>query len=409
MFLKRPHPLPSGTLLFTRYRLTECLGQSPFGITYKADDLERKDFCIIKELAPILTKRKYDGALEFPEMTPDLSYRLKQHFLQEAKQLQSLNIQGIVPIRSFFEENNTAYYVRDHLTNTVSLEYFIENEVDPDEKQLQQWLEPLSNLLLKLHTEKIFHFNIKPSNILCCFNPDSKDKMFLIDFGVSQSWFANLTDTGHLLYNPAYAPPELINSTPFLGPTTDIYGLCASFYALIKNHYDLRGKYLDNELDNPLDNVQAKKVEYSSSFVEALQSGLAEEYHQRPDHIRSFIEIFNSQFDLENEEKKLEYLDQKLLKLHRFKFQKRECPSCHGVLEKIRPLKPNICPVCHEGKIQLRKLNFRLCSNCKIGVLHLINNIAPLRYCPLCQTGHLCPKRGSFSFKKKSYACNQCL
>ena len=40
--------------------------------------------------------------------------------------------------------------------------------------------------------------------------------------------------------------------------------------------------------------------------------------------------------------------------------------------------------------------------------MHLINNIAPLRYCPLCQTGHLCPKRGSFSFKKKSYACNQC-
>ncbi len=404
MFLKKPDPLASGTILDARYQLVDCLGQSLFCITYKAEDLERKDFCVIRELAPILTNRKYYGTLEFPELSSDLSYRLKQHFFQEVKQLQKLNIQGIIPTRDLFEENNTAYYVRDYIEDIVSLEYLIENRVIPNNQELIQWVTTLSELLLKLHTEKIFHYNIKPSNILFQFNGNHLNKVFLIDFGATQFWFTNLTDTAHLLYDSKYTPPELANHTLFLGPATDIYSLCTSIYVLLTGPDFINEKHLDINLDS----VQAEIPDIYPSLIRAMQAGLVLEYNKRPANFRDFIEILGAQFNPEGAERQLEYLDQKLLKLHHFHYKKRECPSCHGILEKVKPLRKGICPVCHEGKIQVRKLNVRLCANCKTGVLHQINNIAPLRYCPLCQTGHLNSKWWSLNFKKKSYTCDKC-
>src|SRR5688572_10117709 len=96
-------PLPAGHLLADRFEIRNELGHGGFGIAYVARDLLRKDFVVVKELAPEGSRRRSDGFLDLH--SGSLSQQLlRNRFADEANRLTRLNVDGVLPIRATVAE-----------------------------------------------------------------------------------------------------------------------------------------------------------------------------------------------------------------------------------------------------------------------------------------------------------------
>ena len=75
-----PAALDPGVVLHGRFQIAHSLGRGGFGITYLAHDTERKDSCVVKELAPPGAVRTADGDLSFAVLGPAIAQRLRHQF-----------------------------------------------------------------------------------------------------------------------------------------------------------------------------------------------------------------------------------------------------------------------------------------------------------------------------------------
>ena len=122
-----PHRLLPGTILNKKFYVGEAIGEGGFGITYIGMDLNLDLKVAIKEYYPVtLVNRNNTVAANVNETVTDNKREFflkgRERFMQEAKILARFSHEnGIVEVRDFFEENNTAYIVMEYLDG-VSLE-----------------------------------------------------------------------------------------------------------------------------------------------------------------------------------------------------------------------------------------------------------------------------------------------
>jgi len=113
------------------------------------------------------------------------------------------------------------------------------NIVQPSERTIAEWFRQAASALSAAHTMGIVHRDVKPSNLMITDEgPGSLGTVKLMDFGIARSQSeagALRTATGQGLGTPAYMSPEQIRAADAegeVGPATDIYSLCATFYEL---------------------------------------------------------------------------------------------------------------------------------------------------------------------------------
>lgn len=396
-----PAPLPSGTLLEERYRLLRPLGQGGFGVTYLADDLERGDRCVVKELAPEGAQRREDGAVEWVHVGPATTQRLRRQFLQEAETLRALSTPGVLPVRDAFLSNNTAYFVTSHIDGALSLERLVAREGRLTEEQAARLLRQALDTLGALHARGLLHRDLKPSNVLVA--PDGR--LYLIDFGTARMWHADAAVDHTVQFTPGYAPIEQMSERARRGPATDLYGLCATLY------WALTGAAPPAATDRaagigltPLNDV---RPDVGETFCRAIEAGLALRYEDRPSDAEAFLAALSPSTPPTRASELLVELDRRRLTLQRLRPGRRECPACGGVLTEARPLREGHCPVCRQGKLVWRRLADRMCPACQAGVLRPVVNAEPLRWCPACRIGRL-QARGGLPWKPKRWACAGC-
>ena len=109
------NPLPEGTLIGERFLIQALLGRGGFGITYLATDTERRDLCVVKELAPAGVTRADDLQLSFANIALIEAQRLRHQFVNEAKLLARLHVRGILAVRAAFDDFGTSFYVTDYV------------------------------------------------------------------------------------------------------------------------------------------------------------------------------------------------------------------------------------------------------------------------------------------------------
>lgn len=226
----QPHQLPLYTILSGKYLVGCALGQGGFGITYIGWDINFETRIAIKEYYPDgqAARNAAKGSTVQPKEGMQAQYESgMEKFLNEAKVLAKFsNASGIVSVRDFFHENNTAYIIMEFVegkTLDVVVKHHGGQLFAPEALEL---FKPLFIALDQIHSEGLLHRDISPDNIIV--QPDGSFK--LIDFGAARQMSLEGERSNTINVKHGYAPEEQYRTHGQQGPWTDVYALCASLY-----------------------------------------------------------------------------------------------------------------------------------------------------------------------------------
>ena len=221
--------LPAGFQL-DQYRIVRQLSLGGFSIVYLAED-ELGTQVAIKEYLPNSLALRKEGETEpqvSEEHLPAFRYGMKC-FFEEGRALAKLSHPNVIRVLNFFRSNDTVYMVMEYEQGRTLQEFIQKNRAVVTENFLRNVFTKLLNGLREVHSHKLLHLDLKPSNIYMRndYTP------VLIDFGAARQTLASDTPMLKPMYTPGFASPEHYTQRELLGPWSDIYSVGASMYATI--------------------------------------------------------------------------------------------------------------------------------------------------------------------------------
>lgn len=233
---KPPRWLPLKHILNGKYMTGKAIGEGGFGITYVGWDLNLQVRVAIKEYFPVglATRETGNGRSNSISALPGVrqeNYKQGlEKFMTEAKNLSKFyNLQGIVAVKDFFFENDTAYMVMEFVDGITLGTYLKEHGGQITEQEALQLFHPVMESLKVVHQSGIIHRDISPDNIMM-----TKDgRMKLIDFGAARFAGGDTERSLTIILKHGYAPAEQYQSHGNQGPWTDVYAICATMYRMI--------------------------------------------------------------------------------------------------------------------------------------------------------------------------------
>ena len=225
--------LPIGTELQGRYRVEQQLSSGGFGNTYVVRNTRFDERWAMKEffLKGISEREGETTTVSVAGASQPQFEAQREKFNKEARRLRKLRHLGIVHVEDLFDENGTSYYIMDYIDGG-SLKEAVERHGPLSEERVRQLLPDLLDALEYVHSQQMWHLDLKPGNILL----KSNGRPVLIDFGASKQLGvggANSTSIG-MTYTQGYAPSEQVDQNlDRIGPWTDLYALGATLYNLL--------------------------------------------------------------------------------------------------------------------------------------------------------------------------------
>lgn len=220
-------PFPVGTVLRSRYKILELIGQGGMGAVYKAEDLRLAGrLCAVKEILPNL------GSL------PDELEQMQQQFYREASVLARLDHPNLPKVSDYFTEDGRELLVMDYVPGRDLKELVDEarrQERFLSEREVLDWAAQLCDALSYLHSQEppVLHRDIKPSNIK--LTPRGTIK--LVDFGLVKVMAPDDSRTITVVQGRGtvqYTPLEQYGGdTGHTDVRSDIYSLGATLYHLL--------------------------------------------------------------------------------------------------------------------------------------------------------------------------------
>lgn len=220
-------------MLAGQYIIQETIGQGGFGITYKALDRKHGSTVAIKEFFPDTMATRAQGKSEVMPFTGERGENYaygKKCFLKEAETLAKfIGNDNIVRIYSYFEENETAYFVMDFIEGTSLYEYTRQKGGKLSYRETADLLFPIMSALEDVHKKNLIHRDISPDNIIIT----TEGKAKLIDFGATRQSLGDKSQSLDVVLKHGYAPKEQYSRKSKQGPYTDIYAMGATFYYVL--------------------------------------------------------------------------------------------------------------------------------------------------------------------------------
>ena len=274
-------PLPQGYQL-DEYTIDRKIGGGGFGMVYLAHDRDGQPVAV-KEYSPDgVVKRVEDGTVQPISEDKSRSFHHgMKYFFEEGRVLAQIQHPNVVRVVNFFRANDTVYMVMQY-EDGMTLQQTIRDQGDEPmrEGMLRRIFVQLLNGLREVHTRKLLHLDIKPSNIYL-----RKDgSPVLLDFGAARQASSMGGQVAAQMYTPGYAAPEQFSQHDRLGPWTDIYGIGASMYTCLAKAppppADARAKD-----DTFLGATTAFADQYSPQLLNLVDSMLRLSYMQRPQSV----------------------------------------------------------------------------------------------------------------------------
>ena len=227
-----------------KYRIEKKIGQGGFSITYLArwyqtvhgamGEANSYSIVVIKEFFwDKYCNRNSDGytvsisTVKGKEMMTHFKEKLKK----EGKIISKLSHHpNIVSTLDVFEENNTVYLVMQYIEG-YSLRDIIERRGKIDERTVLEYTKQICSALSEIHSKRILHLDMKPSNVLI----DEDNNVQIIDFGISKQYDESAHETSDtpLGVSAGYSPIEQYGTIKSFLPSTDIYSLGATMYKML--------------------------------------------------------------------------------------------------------------------------------------------------------------------------------
>ena len=268
-------------MLAGQYIIQETIGQGGFGITYKALDRIHESIVAIKEFFPDTMATRVQGKSEVMPYTGERGENYvygRKCFLKEAETLAKfIGNENIVRIYSYFEENETAYFVMDFIEGTSLYEYTRQKGGKLSFQEAADILFPVMDALEDVHKKNLIHRDISPDNIIIT----TEGKAKLIDFGATRQSLGDRSQSLDVVLKQGYAPKEQYSRKSRQGPYTDIYALGATFY------YVLTGERPPDSIDRmeedslvPMSKLEAEIPEEAETAILKAMSVKAEDRYQ---------------------------------------------------------------------------------------------------------------------------------
>ncbi len=229
--------LAQGTILkgeVNTYKIKEVLGQGTFGITYLATTQEDASCEVaIKEFFMRDVNMRAGSEISGGSDKGLFGY-YKTKFINESRNLRTLNHPNIVKVKDSFEANNTAYYVMEYCSGG-SLDNKIRTHSGLSVDVAMKHILELCDAVSYMHSKKMLHLDIKPGNVVL----NNEGRAMLIDFGLSKQFDENGNPESSTTLGAGtegYAPTEQINyhSNGKTFPVTmDVYAIGATLYKML--------------------------------------------------------------------------------------------------------------------------------------------------------------------------------
>ena len=277
------HALPNGYQLHG-YTIDRPLSAGGFSIVYLAHDQAGTPFAIKEYLPGSLVARREDFALQVQvPATVNIStfHHGLKNFFEEVRTLAKIVHPNVVRVIDFFRANDTVYMVM-HYEQGRTLQDVITKHKDKPLKEdfIRRVFIELLNGLREVHTHKLLHLDVKPSNIYL----RRDNSPLLIDFGAARRTLTSENSSLIPMYTPGFAAPEQYGGDTPLGPWTDAYAVGASIFACLCG-YAPQAANIRMEEDNQ---ASAKKIwggKYSAELLEIIDWCLRLDYLERPQSV----------------------------------------------------------------------------------------------------------------------------
>ncbi len=268
------HVLKPFTILQGKYLVGNIIGEGGFGITYIGFDLNLEIKIAIKEFYPNgYVTRESDVTSKVTNYTTsdnDQYVKWKESFVSEAKRLAKFsNLPGIVHVRDFFQENNTAYIVMEYVEGETLKSYLKAHGGKIAAAEVIEMMRPVIRSLAKVHEAGIIHRDISPDNIMI----ENGGSLKLIDFGAARDFASEGEKSLSVMLKPGFAPEEQYRSKGDQGPWTDVYAMCATIYRCITG--EKPPESMERMRQDTIKKPSAFGTVLSSAQEKALMDGLA--------------------------------------------------------------------------------------------------------------------------------------
>lgn len=306
--------LPSYTILAGKYLLGRVLGEGGFGITYIAWDLNRECRVAIKEYFPVGLATRDTRGREGESLTVMLGEQAAyyrnglRNFAEEGKNLARFHeLPGIVSVRDFFQDNETAYIVMDYVEG-MNLKQYLTNyyahngeHAPMNEKQVLRMMQPVLDSLIEVHKTGVIHRDISPENIIC----GRDGRITLIDFGAARVATGNETRSLTIMLKHGYAPPEQYQSHGKQGAWTDIYAICATMYHMMSGY--LPAESIDRVFEDSLPALEAVNPQISKTVSDIIKKGMSVRIEDRYQTVEEMCQLLYPKETVEKEKEEPKY------------------------------------------------------------------------------------------------------
>ena len=211
--------LAPNTILLRRYKILGVVGGGGMGTVYKARDL---NFPKVQKFAAVKEMHNQNNDRAVREQT-------LATFQREANILATLSHPAIPKIFDFFDQNDRAYLVMEHI-NGRDLEAILTQTRNLPMDKVIEWAKDMCDVLHYLHSYKpdpIVFRDIKPSNIMI----DSLGKVRLIDFGIAKTFIKSDGKKHTIIGTEGYSAPEQYKGK--ISTLSDQYSLGATLHHIL--------------------------------------------------------------------------------------------------------------------------------------------------------------------------------
>ena len=293
---KFPVALRAGTVLNDRYIVGRVLGQGGFGITYVAFDTQLQARVAIKEYMPSDMATRVEGtavSVMMDTRAEDFTYGAER-FQEEARTLAKfIGHPNIAGVSSYFDENDTSYFVMDYIEGVSFKSYIANNGGKVSVDETLNVMIPVLRALTAVHAEGFIHRDVTPDNIYI-----SKDgNVKLLDFGSARYSIGDKSKSLDVILKVGYAPKEQYIRRGRQGPYTDVYSCAACLYAALTGV--LPPESLERLDQDELVPVSQAGIEIPEWLDRAILKGLAVQPEDRFQSAAEFLDAIENQIAVE--------------------------------------------------------------------------------------------------------------